>query len=141
MEKTEVLKRVLRILPDEQYIRLLYLAKFKKRLRLRDPKTFNEKLQWLKLHDRDPKYSHTVDKYDAKELVSKILGQEYVIPTYGVWDRFDDVDFDSLPNQFVLKISFILMAFRIRNCIESICIRVKANKFCVTGNNASYDFL
>ena len=70
---------------------------------LNNPKRFNEKLQWLKLHDKRPEYTRMVDKYEAKEYVKDILGEEYIIPTLGVWERFEDIDFDSLPNQFVLK--------------------------------------
>ena len=70
---------------------------------LDNPKTFNEKLQWLKLHDRKPEYTRMVDKYEAKLYVAEKIGEEYIIPTLGVWERFDDIDFDSLPDQFVLK--------------------------------------
>ena len=74
-----------------------------KKLNLKNPKTFNEKLQWLKLYDRKPEYTKMVDKYEAKKYVAEKIGEEYIIPTLGVWDNFDDIDFDSLPNQFVLK--------------------------------------
>lgn len=90
-------------LNDETYLRCLYFIKFHKRLNLRNPKTFNEKLQWLKLYDRKPEYTKMVDKDLVKQYVSDLIGNEYVIPTYGVWDAFDDIDFDKLPNQFVLK--------------------------------------
>ncbi len=70
---------------------------------LEHPKTYNEKLSWLKLHARRPEYTMMVDKYDAKEYVKGIIGEEYIIPSYGVWDQFDDIDFDTLPDQFVLK--------------------------------------
>jgi hypothetical protein len=72
-------------------------------LDLENPKTFNEKLQWLKLYDRKPIYTTMVDKYEVKKYIAEKLGEEYVIPTLGVWDRFDDIDFESLPDQFVLK--------------------------------------
>jgi hypothetical protein len=75
----------------------------KKKLNLRNPKTFNEKIQWLKLHDRKPEYSKLVDKVTAKEIVGEIIGKEYIIPTLGVWNCFDEINFDLLPNQFVLK--------------------------------------
>ena len=75
----------------------------KKKLNLKDPKTFNEKLQWLKLYDRNPKYTQMVDKHEVKNYVASRIGSEYIIPTLGVWDKFEDIDFDSLPNQFVLK--------------------------------------
>jgi hypothetical protein len=72
-------------------------------LNLRNPKTVNEKLQWLKLYDRKPEYINMVDKYEAKKYVAGIIGEEYIIPTLGVWETFDEIDFDSLPEQFVLK--------------------------------------
>lgn len=74
-----------------------------KKLDLENPKTFNEKIQWLKLYDRKPLYTKMVDKYEAKKYVAELIGEEYIIPTLGVWDRFEDIDFDALPNQFVLK--------------------------------------
>lgn len=67
------------------------------------PVTFNEKLQWLKLHDRRPLYVELVDKYLAKEHARALLGDEFIIPTLGVWDSFDQIDFQTLPDQFVLK--------------------------------------
>lgn len=90
-------------MPDAMYLRCIYWARFKKKLNLNNPRTFNEKLQWLKLYDRKPEYTVMVDKYAAKQYVAERIGQEYIIPTYGVWDHFDDIDFDSLPDQFVLK--------------------------------------
>ncbi|MCD7790921.1 MAG: glycosyl transferase, partial [Bacteroides thetaiotaomicron] len=90
-------------IPDKIYLQITYRLKFGHKLNLKNPKTFNEKLQWLKLYDRKPIYSTMVDKCEAKKYVASILGEEYIIPTLGVWDRFDDIDFDSLPDQFVLK--------------------------------------
>lgn len=97
------LLRLTHIIPDPLYLKLRYWAKFHKPLNLEDPKTYNEKLQWLKLYDRNPEYSRMVDKYEAKEFVSERVGAECVIPTLGVWDSFDEIDFDSLPERFVLK--------------------------------------
>ena len=88
---------------DEQYIKILYRQKIGKKLNLKNPETFNEKLQWLKLYDRKPIYSTMVDKYEAKKYVAEKIGQEYIIPTLGVWDSVDEIDFDALPDQFVLK--------------------------------------
>jgi len=90
-------------LPDKQLLHLMYLTRMGKRLNLKNPRTFNEKLQWLKLHNRKPEYTRMVDKYEAKKYVAEKIGEEYIIPTLGVWERFDDIDFDSLPDQFVLK--------------------------------------
>ena len=92
-----------RILPDEVFICLEYYRFFGHFPDLKNPKTFNEKLQWLKLYDRKPEYTQMVDKYEAKRYVAERIGEEYIIPTYGVWNTFDEIDFDSLPNQFVLK--------------------------------------
>ena len=90
-------------LSDKRYINIMYRAAFDKKIDWVNPKTYNEKLQWLKLYDRRPEYTIMVDKYAAKEYVSKIIGSQYIIPTLGIWDRFGDIDFDSLPDQFVLK--------------------------------------
>jgi hypothetical protein len=106
VDKKKILKTAkycLRILPDTVYIQLYYFAHFRKFCNLKNPGTYNEKLNWLKLHDRNPDYIKMVDKYDAKEYVASILGDEYIIPTLGVWDNFEDIDFSKLPNQFVLK--------------------------------------
>lgn len=88
---------------DEAFIRKVYQARMGKVLNLDNPRTFNEKLQWLKIHNRKPEYTIMVDKYEVKKYVSNIIGEEHIIPTLGVWDRFDDIDFDLLPKQFVLK--------------------------------------
>ena len=90
-------------IPDKLYLKLLYRIKMGKKLNIKHPKSFNEKIQWLKLYDRNPAYTTMVDKYKVKRYVSKKIGEEYIIPTLGVWDKFDDIDFCKLPNQFVLK--------------------------------------
>ena len=90
-------------LSDEDYIKRMFKARLGYPLDLQHPQTYNEKLQWLKLHDRNPMYSIMADKYAVKEYVASIIGEEYIIPTLGVWNRFEDIDFASLPNQFVLK--------------------------------------
>lgn len=88
---------------DELYLKIAYRIKMGEKLHLNPPVTFNEKLQWLKLHDRKPEYTTMVDKYEAKKWVAERIGEEYIIPTLGVWNHFDEIDFDKLPNQFVLK--------------------------------------
>ena len=90
-------------LPDEELLKRRFKATFGRELDLNNPRTFNEKLQWLKLYDRKPEYTRMVDKYEAKKYVAEIIGEEYIVPTLGVWDRFEDIDFDVLPDQFVLK--------------------------------------
>lgn len=88
---------------DRTYLKILYKNRVGKELHLDPPKTFNEKIQWLKLYDRKPEYAMMVDKYKVKQYVVTKIGEEHIIPTLGVWDRFDEIDFDSLPEQFVLK--------------------------------------
>lgn len=90
-------------LPDEDYIKLQFWLYMGQSLNLENPKTFNEKLQWLKLNDRNPIYTQLVDKCAVKKYVGNLIGEEYIIPTIGVWDSFEEIDFDKLPNQFVLK--------------------------------------
>ena len=90
-------------MPDDEYLIKLFHAKTGRNLNLSEPKTYNEKLQWLKLFDRRDIYTTMADKYLVKEYVSSQIGSSYVIPLFGVWDNVDMIDFQSLPNQFVLK--------------------------------------
>lgn len=92
-----------RIWSDETFLKILFPLRVGYKLNLDNPKTFNEKLQWLKLYNRKPIYTKMVDKVDAKEYVANIIGEEYIIPTLGVYNSVDDIDFNKLPNQFVLK--------------------------------------
>lgn len=94
--------RLAKALPDKLYLKMKSYA-YNMKIDIDNPKTFNEKLQWLKLYDRKPEYTRMVDKYEAKGYVAERIGEEYIIPTFGVWDKFNDIDFDSLPDQFVLK--------------------------------------
>lgn len=91
------------LMSDEKYLKLKFKLRCKRELDLVNPKSFNEKLNWLKLYDRNPLYSKLADKYDVKEYVAQKIGKEYVVPNYGVWEKFEDINFDALPNQFVLK--------------------------------------
>ena len=93
----------LKWLPDELFLKIMFRLKIGVWPNLKNPKTFNEKIQWLKLHDRNPLYTRLVDKYEVRQYVKDMIGEEYLIPLLGVWDNFDDIDFDALPNQFVLK--------------------------------------
>lgn len=90
-------------LPDKPFLKIRYWALMGKRLNLKNPKTFNEKLQWLKLYDRKPEYTKMVDKYKVREYIRETIGEEYLIPLLGVWNNVDEIDFDKLPNEFVLK--------------------------------------
>ena len=92
-----------RNMPDDVYLKRKFKIIMKKELDLDNPQTFNEKLQWLKLYNRKPIYTQMVDKLGAKDYVAERIGSDYIIPTLGVWDSFDDIDFDSLPDRFVLK--------------------------------------
>ena len=95
---------LLRWMPDAQYLKFMYRAKLKKKLDLKNPKTFNEKLQWLKLYDRKPEYTQMVDKYAVRQYIAERIGEECLVPLVGgPWNSFDEIDFDSLPNRFVLK--------------------------------------
>lgn len=90
-------------LPDRMYLQLRYRYQMGFWPNLKKPKRFSEKLQWLKLYDRNPNYIKLVDKSTVKEYVAGIIGDEYIVPTLGVWDCFDQIDWDRLPDQFVLK--------------------------------------
>lgn len=92
-----------RFVPDKLYLSILFRHRLGYNMDWDNPKTFNQKLQWLKLNDRRPEYTRMVDKYEAKKYVADIIGEEYVIPTIGVWNTVDEIDFDALPMQFVLK--------------------------------------
>lgn len=91
------------LIPDKLFLRIRYWLKTGYRLNLKDPQTINEKIQWLKLYNRNPDYTKMVDKYEAKQYVSGIIGENYIIPTLGVWDNAKDINFEALPDQFVLK--------------------------------------
>nr|WP_289130582.1 ATP-grasp fold amidoligase family protein [uncultured Clostridium sp.] len=88
---------------DEKFLKKQFKNVFGYELDLENPITYSEKLQWLKLFDRNPKYTKLVDKYEVKKIIAEMIGDEYIIPTIGVWDKFDEIDFTKLPQQFVLK--------------------------------------
>ena len=91
------------LISDKVYLKMMYRLKMNKKLDLSNPQTFNEKLQWLKLYDRRPEYTMMVDKYEVRKYIADKLGEEYLIPLLGAWDDPNEIDFDALPNQFVLK--------------------------------------
>lgn len=88
---------------DRLFVELTYFLSHKRRVNLKHPQRFNDKLQWLMLYYKNWNYTDMVDKYRVKPIVAKIIGEEHIIPTLGVWDRFEDIEFEQLPNQFVLK--------------------------------------
>jgi hypothetical protein len=98
-----ILTKTVKIYPDKFFIKCQYRLVTGKKLNLLKPQTFNEKIQWLKLYDRKPEYTKLVDKITAKEYVANVIGVKYIIPNIGIWDKFEDINFDELPNQFVLK--------------------------------------
>lgn len=88
---------------DETYLKLLYRLKIGERLDLNNPQSYTAKLQWEKLYYRNPKLCRYIDKYEVKKEVERLIGPEHVIPTYGVWERAEDIEWEKLPNKFVLK--------------------------------------
>ena len=116
---------------DEKYIQMKYHMFFGRNANLENPKTFNEKLQWLKLHDHNPEYVKMVDKYEAKKYVAGIIGEKYIIPTIGVYEKFDDINFDDLPNQFVIKCTHDsggVFIIKNKNEMDKRAIKKKINK-------------
>lgn len=93
----------LKLVDDEIFVRALFQSSLGYELNLANPKTMCEKIQWLKLYNRNPEYIRMVDKYEVKKYIKEKIGEEYIIPLYGVWDSFEEIEFDKLPNQFVLK--------------------------------------
>lgn len=96
-------RKMLNWIPDKIFLKAAFRARFGRKLDLNNPKTFNEKLQWLKLYDRKPEYTKMVDKYLVRDYVKEKIGEEYLIPLLGVWENPEKINFDELPMQFVLK--------------------------------------
>ena len=97
------LNHTARFWPNETYIKVKYYLNSGKYLNLNTPKTFNEKLNWLKLYYHNPLLHKLVDKYEVKRIVAERIGEEYVVSCYGIWDKFDDIEWDILPKSFMLK--------------------------------------
>lgn len=95
--------RLWRFFPDRLYIKLLYRLKMGRRLDLNNPQRYTEKIQWLKLYDHRPIYTTIVDKFEVKKYVANIIGEQYIIPTIGIWDNPESIEWNTLPNKFVLK--------------------------------------
>ena len=91
------------LIPDHIVIKYQYKIKTGKKLNIANPVLYNEKLQWLKLNNKKPEYSEMIDKYEVRKFVAHTIGEEYLIPLLGVWESFDEIPFDTLPQQFVLK--------------------------------------
>ena len=98
-----LVEKIASIIPDRTYLEIVFFLRMGRKLKLDEPESFSDKIQWLKLNDRKMEYVNWVDKVKAKERAESIIGAEYIIPTIGVWERFEDIDFDTLPNEFVIK--------------------------------------
>lgn len=96
-------KLLVNILPDKLYLSLLYRFSIGRKLNWNNPKSFTEKLQWLKLYNKNKAYTILADKYSVKQYVADTIGRQYVIPLLGVYKSFDEIDFSKLPEKFVLK--------------------------------------
>jgi len=92
-----------KIIPDKQFLQIKYYLVFKRKLNFDNPQTYNEKIQWLKLFNRNPKYTIMVDKYLVRDYVKQKIGEQYLVPLLGVWKNSKDINFEKLPNQFVIK--------------------------------------
>jgi len=104
------------VIPDRWYLKWKYKKVFGLKLNLKEPKTFNEKIQWLKLYDRNPLYHTLVDKIAVKDWVANKIGQEYIIPTLAIWNNVNNIDFSVLPEQFVIKCNHDAASYSI--CID-----------------------
>lgn len=100
---SQLVKNFSFLFSDKQYLKCLFRCRMGYKLDLNNPKSYSEKLQWLKLYDRDPMYTSLVDKYEVKKYVSELIGQEHVAKTFGIWEKPEEINFDELPNRFVLK--------------------------------------
>lgn len=96
-------RNIARLLPDKLYLSIKFRIRMGYWMDWDNPKTFNEKLQWLKVYNRHPEYTKMVDKVTVKKYVADIIGEQYIIPTLGVWKTVEEVDFKSLPDRFVIK--------------------------------------
>lgn len=96
-------RKVFRLIPDEAYIKFKYRCILGRKLDLNNPQYLSEKIQWLKLHDRNTLYPRLVDKYAVREYIEDVLGEEYLVPILGIWDNAEDIEWNTLPQKFVLK--------------------------------------
>lgn len=94
---------VLNCLPDKTFLKAMYRARFSRKLNLDQPESYNEKLQCLKIHDRNPQYTQIVDKYAVRAIIRDLIGEEYLVPMIGIYDKPEDINWDGLPRQFILK--------------------------------------
>ena len=121
---------VFNILSDETFLKIAYKVRFGKKLNLDNPISFNEKLQWLKLYNQDSKYVTMVDKIAVKKYIAKIVGEDIIIPTLGVYNTFDEINFNDLPNQFVIKCNHD--SGNVVICKDKTCFDFKQAKHIIT---------
>ena len=129
--KAKLARMGLMNMPDEQFLKLIFSIAMDYELNLENPLTFNEKLQWLKIHDRKSEYTKMVDKFDVKQFVTETIGSDYIIPTIGVYEKFEDINFDELPNQFVVKCTHDsggLIVCRNKSSFDKTAAKKKINK-------------
>lgn len=112
--------------PDSIYLKLLYKVVFNRRLNLKHPVGYNEKLQWIKLNDRRPEYVQMVDKYEVRSYIEQTIGSEYLIPCLGLYESVEEIDYSKLPNQFVLKCTHDSGSVEI--CKDKSCFNIEDSK-------------
>ncbi len=135
--RVKMLKQFSKFFSDRKYLELLFPMRTGYKLNLDNPTTYNEKLQWIKLYDRNPAYCMMVDKYDVKGYIAKIIGEDFVIPTIGIYNNFDEINFNDLPSQFVLKCTHDSGGIVI--CDDKSCFDIsKARKILNTGLKRNY---
>lgn len=127
----KILIRISPIVPSRVYLPIYYKLRLNKKLNLKNPKLYTEKIQWMKVHKKLDNYAPLVDKYEVKKYVSEKIGDEYTIPTLGVWDSFDEIDFNLLPNEFVLKCTHDSGSVVICNDKNNFDYEVARKKICV----------
>lgn len=96
-------EKINKLIPDKLFLKIKFKYHIGKKLNLKNPQTFNEKLQWLKLYDRNPLYTKLVDKYEVRKYIAETIGEEYLIPLIGIYNSIEEINWNSLPNKFVLK--------------------------------------
>lgn len=142
----ELLKKISCLIPDKLYLQIRYYLMFHRTINFDSPITFNEKIQWLKIYDRKEYYTKLVDKYEVRNYIKNTLGEEYLIPMLGVWNSFDEIDFDELPDEFVLKCTHdsggvIICKNKIEldlNKVKKILSRSMKNNYYYTGREMPY---
>lgn len=120
-----------RLLSDKLYLQLKFRHYFGRWINFKNPTSFNEKMQWLKVYDRKHEYTRMVDKYEVRQYIAECVGAQYLVPLLGVWNSADDIDFDSLPNEFVLKCTHDsggIIICRDKRKLDIPAIRKKLNK-------------